>query len=842
MAGIDPDKVKQVFASALEVEPGDRAAVLDELCGDDTDFRDEVESWLASYLESEGFIETPIFSASSLIDTTPPSVGRQFGNYTIIREIGHGGMGAVFLAGRNDGEFEQQVAVKIVRQAIVETESINQFRRERQILASLSHPNIAKLLDGGVTADGTPFLAMEFVEGKSIIKYADSKGLGLDERLKLFIRVCKAVTYAHRNLIIHRDLKPANILVTDEGEPKLLDFGLARIVDVAAPDSDQTQTAFRALTPAYASPEQLCGQPVSTASDIYSLGVVLYELLTGERPFLFEGKSLDEIIRTVTSQDPPAPSEMARALSNDINAKKNRPRSAIRDPHLKGDLDNIILMALRREPERRYLSVEAFADDIERSLLGRPVAARANTRYYRSSKFVRRHKIAVAAAFLVLVSLIGGIAVSLWQTRQAKLEKAKAEAVSDFLQSMLSASAPQNSPVYGTNDLTVKELLDEASKRLATEELSTQPEVKMTLQRVIASSYLAIGQHDLAEQNLNALYEAQTKFYGEENEETLKTLVLFGTLWVEKGDFAKADQFYGQRLSILRMAQRKGDITADYLATALSDYALLRRAHGDSKAAEALLREAVALRDGPYALSEASLGITESVLALTLADQGNFTEAEMIIRARLASIRSLGHENSAEMASNLTGLGNFLTEQGKFDEALAELGEAEGLYRRLNAPTFLGLADNLRLQAQALVSQKKFDEAENKINEALAIYRTSSTANHINYPTAIMIQGVIYGQTNRKGQAEDLLREAVRLRAERLPPSHFMLATANGSLGEFLAEQHRVAEAEPLLLDSYESLKNTQLPDTARIRTAAHRLFELYTRSGRPALADKFRM
>lgn len=411
----DFQKIEEAVAGAAELPISAREDWLEEFCGRDDDLRREASSLLKYQPEVESFLEKSVNSYAAIILSAEETelAGKKFGNYQIIREIGRGGMGAVFLAERSDGAFDQQIALKIVRETLIDKDLEWRFVRERQILANLNHPNIAKLLDGGVSATGEPFLAMEHIEGKTLLDFAEKRELSLNERLRLFLKICNAVSYAHRNLIIHRDIKPSNIIVDNSGEPKLLDFGLAKIVDVTTPDTDQTQTAFRALTPAYASPEQLCGETVTTASDIYSLGVVLYELLTNGRPFHFKGKSLDEIIKTVTSFEPLPPS---------LNS-----RSAIRKSQLKGDLDNIALMALRKEPVRRYQSVEALANDIERHLKGLPVSAQANTRKYRISKFVKRHRAGVFAAAMIFLSLIGGVVISLWQTRRAEMQKVRAE-------------------------------------------------------------------------------------------------------------------------------------------------------------------------------------------------------------------------------------------------------------------------------------------------------------------------------------------------------------------------------------------------------------------------------
>ena len=399
-------RIKDIFAAAIELETGERGAFVAQECSGDQVLQEEVESWLASYGETEGFIEKPVFQLDRIFKNGSDQAERIFGNYRIISEIGHGGMGAVFLAERVDGEFSQQVAIKIIRQAIAESEVVSRFKRERQILASLNHPNIARLLDGGLSENNEPFLAMEYVDGEAITNYVAAKKINLNDTLRVFLKVCSAVAYAHRNLVVHRDIKPSNILVTTEGEPKLLDFGLAKLVgDDLRETGDRTQTAFRALTPSYASPEQLRGDTITTASDVYSLGVVLYEILAGKRPFNVEGKSLDDIIRAVTTSAPAPPS--------------SEPSTAFAPQQLKGDLDNIILKALRTEPDRRYRSVENLAEDIGRYLDGLPVTARRDTFYYRASKFILRHRAAAVAAALVFITLVAGITSTVREKRKA---------------------------------------------------------------------------------------------------------------------------------------------------------------------------------------------------------------------------------------------------------------------------------------------------------------------------------------------------------------------------------------------------------------------------------------
>jgi non-specific serine/threonine protein kinase/serine/threonine-protein kinase len=406
--------VKDTFAEAYDLPSEERVSFLNEILEQDPELYREVVSLLAASEQPDNIIENnAVDLASNVAIDEPDLTGRQFGNYRIIRELGSGGMGAVFLAERDDGQFKMQVALKVVRQSVVDSDTLKRFLAERQILADLHHPNIAALHDGGVTDSGEPFLAMEYIEGMPLTEYANDKYLSIRERLELFLKVCSAVSFAHRNLIIHRDIKPSNIIVTADGEPKLLDFGLAKALSFEA---NKTQTAFRAFTPAYASPEQFKGGIVTTASDIYSLGVVLYELLTGREPYEIENKSLDEMMRTLGETEPMRPSSLEEIATG------NNARSELR-----GDLDVIVLKALRKEPERRFQTVDDMAADIRRHLEGRPIAARPNTFGYIAAKSFARNKAAFISAALILIALVAGLGVAIWQAEQARRDRDRAE-------------------------------------------------------------------------------------------------------------------------------------------------------------------------------------------------------------------------------------------------------------------------------------------------------------------------------------------------------------------------------------------------------------------------------
>ncbi len=442
-------KINELFHAALECAPQERVSFLKESCSEDKTLLQEVERLVAAHDRAGDFIQEPVLADGiellSVENEKPEIAAEQFGVYKIIREIGRGGMGMVYLAERADGEFMQRVAIKIIKRGMDTEAVLRRFRRERQILASLEHPNIARMFDGGTTGDGLPYFVMEYVEGDPIDRFCDARQLSVAERLELFRQVCAAVSYAHQRLVIHRDLKPSNILVTKEGEPKLLDFGVAKLMrcESGGKETMPTATGMRLMTPEYASPEQAQGLPVTTLTDVYSLGVILYELLSGRSPFRFKDYSPIEILlKKISGVDPLKPSDAAKETQENRDGEtqkqkkiRKNPQSSILNPKsLEGDLDNIILKAMRKEPSERYASVGQFSEDLRRHLAGLPVIARPVTFNYRLSKFVRRNKAAVGAAVLLFLILVGGIITTTWQARRARqqeelarIEKERAE-------------------------------------------------------------------------------------------------------------------------------------------------------------------------------------------------------------------------------------------------------------------------------------------------------------------------------------------------------------------------------------------------------------------------------
>ena len=521
-------KIQEIYQRATKLLGDERTAFIRATCGGDETLRTEVESLfdsqMTTLLDSEaktlaGYYPTaPLLASSHLEDATLvlPSmpvftdemIGRQIGAYKIERELGRGGMGTVYLASRADDQFQNQVAIKLVNRGMDSDFVIRRFLGERQILAYLNHPNIARLLDGGATEEGLPYFVMEYVEGQTIHHYCDSHRLTTIERLKLFLQVCSAVQYAHQNLVVHRDIKPGNILVTSTGEVKLLDFGIAKLLDAEFSSSDTTAKFGRLLTPDYASPEQVKGEPITTASDIYSLGVLLYQLLTGHRPYHVTNTSPAEMVRVICEQEPDRPSTVInRSITltdqrepaekiltpGDVSKLRHSQPQKLRR-QLAGDLDNVILKALRKEPARRYSSVEHFSEDIRRHLAGRPVTARPDTFSYRAGKFIKRNKTAVTAVVIFTILLLLVTSVAIWQARQARVERDKAEQRFNQVRKLANAvlfdyhdgiiKLPGSTPV---RERMVKDALEYLDN------LSQESSNDASLQRELASAYEKVG-------------------------------------------------------------------------------------------------------------------------------------------------------------------------------------------------------------------------------------------------------------------------------------------------------------------------------------------------------------
>jgi non-specific serine/threonine protein kinase/serine/threonine-protein kinase len=767
-------QIKTVFHAALEREPGEREAFLDQACHDDVELRREVESLLASHDEASGFIEMPALAvAPTLLTASQPQSAdsRRIGPYQIIREIGRGGMGSVYLAVRADDQFRKRVAIKLIRRGMDSDDILRRFRNERQILAALDHPNIARLLDGGTTDDGLPYFAMEYIEGQSLTDYCDTRKLNTIERLKLFRAVCAAVHYAHQNLIVHRDLKPGNILVTADGMPKLLDFGIAKLLnpEMGSQTIAPTATMIRLMTPDYASPEQVRGETITTASDVYALGVILYELLTGHHPYRIAMSTPQDIERVVCEQEPERPSQVKG------KSEKEKGKSSIGESllpftfylfpsaakRLWGDLDNIVLMAMHKEPQRRYASAERLAEDIRRHLDGLPVIARPDTFGYRAGKFIRRNKLAVTAAALILLTLLGGVIATLWQARVAHAERAKAERRFNEVRALANSfmfefhDAIKDLPgATKARELVVKRALEYLDR------LAKESGYDPLLQRELATAYEKVGEVQGSPQVANlgdtagALQSYQKSLALREalaaanpnDPQTRRELAIshdnVGDLLARSGKLDEALQSHRQSLAIFQslVAQDPNDARARRgLAVSYGRVANVKARMKDFKGALENHRNALAIRrafveQNPHdALSRRTLAVSLGRTADMLAATGNHAEAEEHYRQALDLFESLAAQdrNNATARRDVSiayeRMAEMLAEAGDMTKALAEYQKSLAIAESLaqadpsNAQARVDLASSYSTVGDVHARLKDYHQARTFYRRGLSV-------------------------------------------------------------------------------------------------------------------------
>ncbi len=800
-------RVKAIFYAAQEHDENERAAFIAESCNGDNELRREVESLLASYQKSHTFIETPAFETSPFEteDENQDFTSKRIGHYKIINEIGRGGMGAVYLAERDDDEFRQRAAIKLIKRGLDTDEVIRRFRHERQILAALNHPNIARLLDGGTTENGLPYFVMEYVEGLPLLDYCDKNKLTANERLKLFRKICSAVGHAHQNLVIHRDIKPSNIIVTSTGEPKLLDFGIAKLINPEMQGFAFTQTAttVRIMTPEYASPEQIKGLHVTTSTDIYSLGVVLYELLTGTRPDRFRNEEKEGQTKKVFN-----------------------PQSAIRNPKSK-DLDNIVLMALRKEPSRRYASVQEFSEDIRRYLEGLPISARADSFGYRASKFIARHKAGVVAASLVLLSLVAGLVATMWQNRIARAERdrariaqAKAERINKFLQETLGSPDPTKEG----RDVKVLDILEKAVRRAETE-LKDQPEVLAEVKRTIGYTYYNLEFYDKGEPLLRSALKTFQDVLGENHATTTNCMRNLGELLTYKNDFDEAIPLLKKALDTQRLypPENKRDFAETLLATGAAYY--YKGDDESRKTAEKLYQEA-------FDYTQKNLGENDLQTAIAANELANIIpndyERSIALYRQTIKINRQFPDRKMDLAIGLSNLGLNLILIENYDEAETALRESLSLSRELfgeNSPQYTVPLTNL---SRISYYRNDFVQAEKLARQAIEIQQKTLPEGHRYFFDSYNALGRALMKTGKYTEAEKYLRQNYVWMSKKLGADNERVAKTEGTLGECLTLQKRFEEAETLLKKSYETLK-TKLgeKDKATIE-AIKRLVALY--------------
>jgi len=837
---VEPERwkrIQELFDAAIELAPDRRAPYLNEACPDDPELRREVESLIESAGRADGFVERALHGAAEGASphASGSMTGRTLGVWKLLSEIGRGGMGAVYLSRRDDHQYHALAAVKIIREEFETPELRARFLSERQILASLDHPNIARLIDGGTTEQGVPYVVMECVEGVPIDEYCAVHGLSIEDRLELFLGVCAAVEYAHQNLVVHRDLKPGNILVTPEGVPKLLDFGIAKLLDPARTPHTvaATRTDARVLTPEYASPEQIRGERVTTASDVYALGVLLYEILTGRRPFKLGDRRPSEWERVICEDEPTRPSV---AVTEPVDAARlparMEPRTLSR--RLAGDLDNIVQMAMRKEPARRYGSVGQMAADIRRHLQGLTVAARPDTWHYRVGKFVRRHRLPVAAAGTVVALLIVLAVAMTVQARRiaverdtAELERANAQEVSRFLVELFSVSDP--SEARG-NEILAREILDKGAERIRTE-LTAQPQLQGSLMETMGDVYRGLGLYEEAEsllrealETLEANGSAESAAYAEaelalvlhdlgrydeaelhyrgsvenlrdihggDHEEVATAINNLGMFLQARGDYAAAEPLLLESLAMMR---RLGD--DDDVATQLNNIGMFEQATGDPEGAEPYLQEALAVRRGMLPDPHPFLALSLVNLAGVFDELGRFEDAERLEREALAMRRRLYGDEHDDVAGSLNNLAGLLEKKGDLAGAEDMYRESLATHRRLLGEEHPSVATVMNNLAAVIRSRGRLDEAEPLYREALEMRRKLLGSDHVSVAISLNSLGRLALDQRDFATAESLYDEVHRILVEQFDEGHPYVAMTLSNLGVVRHEQGRHEEAE----------------------------------------------
>jgi serine/threonine-protein kinase len=774
---------------------------------------------------------------------------RRIGPYRLFRKLGEGGMGAVYLAGRADDQFRHQVTVKLIKNGTDNEGIVRRFCNERQILAALHHPHIARLLDGGTADDGAPYFVMEYVEGEPIDQYCDHHKLSIEARLRLFRKVCSAVQYAHQNLVVHRDIKPGNILVDAEGEPKLLDFGVAKLLNSELGGQTIALTGrdlMRFMSLPYASPEQILGRPISTASDVYSLGVLLYELLTGHRPYRFEGRSLQEIERAICESEPEKPSTAGRLLATTLagpGSAGTRPRrqpDGKQEPwrrKLSGDLDNIILKAMRKEPRRRYSSADELSEDLRNYLRGLPVNARPNTLGYRTGKFVRRNKLLaafVSALFAFAVAMTWLWIRVLHERDIAVRERSTTQQVLSFMMETFNVADPGEAR---GETILAREILDRGAERIA-RELNGQPEVQATLLNTIGQVYGGLGLYDRAVQSLDDALEIRRRNPGENSLEFAESLSNLASMLLYRAELDRAEPLLRQALDLRR--ELAGEESVE-VAECLHLWATLLAAKGEYQAAEPLFRRALEFRS--ELLGEEHIAIAESLndLATLLRKTGRYSEAEEMFRKALRLFRALKGDEYPNVAVAMSNLAGTLREQGQYRAAAAMHRQALELRRKILGVGHPQVAYSLHNLATTLYQLGECAEAIPLIVEALELWRKQLGERHPHVGMSLTRLAELQLELGDLDEAELHARQAQEILSSALPADHPWIYDAQSALGACLARQKRYPEAEPLLLGVYDDLQRTAPGRGPRAPKTLKRLVDLYEAWGKPDKAAEYR-
>jgi len=886
-------EIQSLFEQLIDEGPGDRTARLASACGDDAELRSSVESLLNSDARREDALLHAIGEAaeSLLEDHRDRLIGTRVGPYRVVSILGHGGMSTVYRGERDDSQYQQTVAIKVLQHATLHPRLRSRLHSERHILATLDHPSIARLIDSGDLEDGTPYLVMEHVDGESIDTYCDSRTLFVRERLELFVKVCAAVQYAHRNLVVHRDIKSSNIFVTVDGTPKLLDFGIAKLL---APESlshtlPVTRLQERILTPENAAPEQVLGRPITTATDIYSLGVLLYQLLTGRSPYRLLSYSQLQLERAICMDDPARPSQMVIAK---LNGEKDADRSRISDrrglspqrlrARLSGDLDAIVAMAMRKEPDRRYPSVEALADDVNRHLLGQPVRARHGDWRYNAAKFLRRHMLPVAGVAVAFLGLAFFAGVMLWQNHRIEMardataqERDRAQRVSAFLVDVFSQADPFKAQ---GKEPTAKDLLDRGAEKISGN-VSLQPEVRAQLlesiglayrrqglseraiplfeqavairreERPLDNGHVAVALANLARALTDAghLISAEADLQqaldllesgGESRSiETADILVQFGNFALDaKSDPDRASQLFGKALNIYRSAIGSQNLQVAATLNGLADAAVWK---SDYPLAEHYEREALTIFQEMVSRNHPDNAVALATLGSILTQRGKYAEAEQVLNEALQIERNVFGVDNPRIAATEADLGTLYDREGDTTRAIAATQTALKLTQDRLGPNHYLTGYYLDALANLFLRANDVPTAEADARLALAVYAQALPARHLFIASTHQVLGEVLLRRGSLAAAEAELRAALDMTVGLAGAESWRTARSEASLGWVLIQRDKALEGEPMLLSARSKLLTSVGPQHPATQQATARLVEYYRAHHRDADAAR---
>jgi len=833
------ERIQTLFHEALELSKSEQHPFLKNACHEDAALLSDVEALLAEDSRSSSLLERDVAHlANDLLDQPlpPPQGPQEFGPYKILRELGEGGMGTVYLAERQD--LGNLVAIKILRDAWVSAVRRERFLSEQRMLAQLNHPSIARLYDADALADGTPWFVMEYVDGVPLTEYCRERNCSTRERLALLRSVCEAVQYAHQHAVIHRDLKPSNILVKSDGTVRLLDFGIAKQVqDLDTEAVDRTRTSARLMTPAYASPEQVRMEPTGVQTDVYSLGVILYELLTGHLP---NGEGPGNVVGS--------------------------------------DLDVLCLSAMHQDLGRRYQSVEALIRDIDHFLKSEPLEARPDNLAYKLGKFVRRNRRSVTVSGLALAAVIAMsifFTIRLAVARNAALaEASRTQRVQRFMTNLFEGGDKEAGPA---DNLRVVTLVDRGAQEARA--LDSEPEIQAELYLTLGGIYRKLGKFEQADSLLHSSLDERKRIFGPDNKQVAESLVALGLLRIDQAQWDDAERLVRDGLA---MSKRQLPPNHPDVANATLALGKVLAGSGEYKQAIPLLEQVVQLRSTPSTapvdlaaslteLADAhfyagqyddSDGLNRRALAIYTAafgehhpqvanalinlgssqfDRGNYAEAERLERKALAIITAWYGKDHPETASTQTILGRAIMFQGNYDEAVALFEGTLAIQERIYGPVHPRVASALNELGGAALRRKNYDEAIGHFTRVVEIYRTLYHDKHYLIGLALSNLASVYIEKKEYARAEQLFHEAIGRYSETLPLNHMFIGIAHIKLGRTLVRARRYAEAEPESLAGYEIVSKQANPSVSWLKSARQDLVTIYENLGQAEKAKKFR-